>query len=549
MPIPNLRHTLQNQDTGYLRIVAEFWGIEISASDIGTLAEYLSSVMQNPALFGEIINGLPVDALNALQALQQNGGRLLWSTFTRRFGKLREMGSGRRDRERPYLNPISATEVLWYRALIGRTFFDTEKGAEEFAYLPREFMAMLPPLQNQAQIVLGRRATPKEYAYIYPADDRILDYACTLLAALRIGIPLTPPPYPLHTFCNPLSPATLKVLLNAAGLLDPQGIPLSEPTRAFLESNRAEALATLTHAWRDSTTFNELRLIPGLRCEGEWVNDPLTTRQTIVNFLSAIPHGTWWHLGTFLSDIRKNLPDFQRPAGDYDSWFIRDESTGEYLRGFESWNKVEGELIRYMITGPMHWLGILDLAAPGKDQNVTAFRFSHWADKLLRGDPPDGLNIEDETFLISRDGRIRVPKFAPRAARYLLARFSAWEGEDEEGYRYRICAASLERAKQQGLQVRHLITLLKHHALAVPPSLIQALQRWEKHGNQAILEHTWILRVGSPRILQQLRASRANRFLGEQLNPQTILVKPGAADKVLAILAELGYLGDIEKLE
>jgi hypothetical protein len=46
--------------------------------------------------------------------------------------------------------------------------------------------------------------------------------------------------------------------------------------------------------------------------------------------------------------------------------------------------------------------------------------------------------------------------------------------------------------------------------------------------------------------MQKVRASRAARFLGEPLGPTAIVVKAGAQEKVLAILAELGYLGEIK---
>jgi hypothetical protein len=49
----------------------------------------------------------------------------------------------------------------------------------------------------------------------------------------------------------------------------------------------------------------------------------------------------------------------------------------------------------------------------------------------------------------------------------------------------------------------------------------------------------------SPEVLQALRKSRASRYLGEPIGPAAITIKPGASQKVLAALAELGYLGEI----
>jgi hypothetical protein len=59
------------------------------------------------------------------------------------------------------------------------------------------------------------------------------------------------------------------------------------------------------------------------------------------------------------------------------------------------------------------------------------------------------------------------------------------------------------------------------------------------------MEHALVLRLSSPEILQELRTSRAARFLGDPLGPTTVIVNPGAREKVLAALAEMGYLGEI----
>jgi hypothetical protein len=92
--------------------------------------------------------------------------------------------------------------------------------------------------------------------------------------------------------------------------------------------------------------------------------------------------------------------------------------------------------------------------------------------------------------------------------------------------------------------VAHLLALLRRHADAVPPTLVKALERWEQHGTEATVEQATVLRLSSPELLQTLRASRAARFLGDPLGPTVVIVRPGAAEKVLAVLAEMGYLGE-----
>jgi hypothetical protein len=276
----------------------------------------------------------------------------------------------------------------------------------------------------------------------------------------------------------------------------------------------------------------------------------LLAREAIFRFLQTVPENTWWNIDSFIEAIRQQSPDFQRPAGDYDSWFIRKagrENTQEpeYLRGFENWSEVEGQLLRFMIAGPLHWLGILDLAAPDEGHPLAAFRISRWADALLQGEPPEGLALEDEKLVARSDAKLVLSVLVPRSVRYQIARFSEWDKVDRGTYHYRLTPASLNRASESGLRTDHLLALLHKYAEAVPPSLITALERWEQHGRQARIEGVQVLRLSSPEILERLRASRAARFLGDPLGPTAVIVKDGAREKVLAALSELGYLGEI----
>ena len=153
--------------------------------------------------------------------------------------------------------------------------------------------------------------------------------------------------------------------------------------------------------------------------------------------------------------------------------------------------------------------------------------------------------MEEELLIARSDAHISARRWVPRRVRYQLARFCDWEKETPDEYLYQVSAGSLTRARQQGLTVSQLLALLNRHSKAVPPSLVKALERWDKGGSEARLERLVILRVTSAEVLQALRKSRASRFLGEPLGPTTVAIKPGAAQKVLAALAELGYLGEI----
>lgn len=540
--MPDLFHSLLKQDIGHLRIIAELWGLELeSAKAEGALEELCASLL-DPDLLAELMDSVSPEADSAITTLVNAGGRLPWVTFTRKYGDIREAGAGKRDREKIYLKPASATEILYYRGLLAQAFFDTQKGPQEFAYIPDDLLFLIQtvgaqhavPLQKNTDEPLGRPASPGERGGEFLADDSILDDATTLLAALRMGMNMDSAS--LLASLREQAPR-LQSLLTSAKLIKKNTLQ-PDAVKAFLESPRADALKMLTDAWLASDSFNELKLMPGLVCEGEWTNQPLETREFLLNLINAIPEGKWWSLGAFIRDIKARYADFQRPAGDYDSWFIKRASDGQYLRGFAHWDEVDGALVKYFITDFLHWLGQVDLSVAEGAAEPTSFRLSSF------------LSTKEERgkITVTSSGRVSIPRDAPRVVRYQISRFCEWEEPKKDDYVYRVTTRSLTHAKEQGLKAEQLLALLvKHTDNRVPPSLVKALKRWEANGTEARVQTQVILKVSRPEVLEEMRKSKAARFLGELLSPTTAVVKGGAIQKVMDALTELGLLAEVEE--
>jgi hypothetical protein len=547
--MPDLSQSLLNRDIGHLRVIAGLWGIEINA--IGTeavLAELVTACLDS-RLIREMVDALQREAKLALTTLVEADGKIPWANFARQFGEIRDVGPGRRDREQVYLKPASAAEALFYRALIARAFFDTSTGTQEFAYIPDDLLEIIknelitetkaerkdnlpaiPGKQTPSGSAPGRPASQKEKGQRVLSCDRLLEDATTILAAMRMGMGMEK--YSTHI------PAQVVMDFLSAAKITGEGAPRIEPVRAFLEASREQALEALEHAWEESDSFNELRQLPGLTCEGEWTNQPRVTRAFLMHLLDNIPEDQWWSLPALVRTIKEKFPDFQRPAGDYDSWFIKREVDGVYLRGFGVWEEVDGALVRYLINGPLYWLGRVELATPVDDPTITAFRIL--PRKVTTAKP------ENARLHVTSQGKINVPALFSRSARYQIARFCEWDEEKDDGYRYRVTAGSLQRAAGKGLKVSQLLSLLaKNSASELPPAFVKALKRWEIKGTEARVEVQTILRVSSPEVLEALRKSKAGRFLGELLGPVSVVIKPGAQAKILTAIAELGLLAEL----
>ena len=207
----------------------------------------------------------------------------------------------------------------------------------------------------------------------------------------------------------------------------------------------------LVEAWRSSSTFDELRLMPDIICEGEWTNTAFDTRNSMFGFLETVPRNKWWNLNSFVKAIKEKYPNFQRPAGDYDSWFIKRASDGVYLRGFEHWDEVDGALIRFFITDILHWLGQVDLGFAEGFTIPTSFRITTSNSRIS--------NIEKEKLHISSQGKITSPRFVPRAVRYQLARFCEWDDEEARRISLPHHASFFEESKRGGFESGAFIAL------------------------------------------------------------------------------------------
>jgi hypothetical protein len=288
--------------------------------------------------------------------------------------------------------------------------------------------------------------------------------------------------------------------------------------------------------------------MPSLICEGEWKNEPHETREFLLNLLDAIPEGKWWSLGAFVRDVKQKYADFQRPAGDYDSWFIKRKSDGQYLRGFSYWDQVDGALIKFFITDILHLLGQADLSIAEGSNEPTAFKIRSQVEEPALSSSKGQRSEEKGKITVTSGGKISIPRQAPRVVRYQVSRFCEWDEDQNGAYKYHITTNSLTKAKEQGLKAEHLLALLTRHSeTGMPPSLVKALKRWEVNGTEARVQTQVILKVSKPEILEEMRKSKAAKFLGEALSPTTVIVRSGAIQKVMEMLTELGILGEIEE--
>jgi hypothetical protein len=311
---------------------------------------------------------------------------------------------------------------------------------------------------------------------------------------------------------------------------------------SWLKKSRDEQLVDLLDTWSRSG-WNELRHTPGLRCEGSgWQNEPILARTTLLDSLPREPG--WYQISDLVDFIKNNNPDFQRPDSSYDTWYIRDLDSGQYVTGFASWDLVEGRLLSFLITGPMSWLGFTEVESTSRTER--RFRLTQLAHDWLAGVQPSEEEVS-VPIVVHEDATISVPFNANRYTRFQIARVSEAEPAlPGQPFRYTLSPNSLARAREQGVEADRLLTFLEESSgRAVPATTRRGIERWAKQGTEARLDQVVLLRVKDPQILDILRANpRTQRYIAETTGELAAVVSLEDWPKLRQAAAGLGLLID-----
>jgi hypothetical protein len=315
------------------------------------------------------------------------------------------------------------------------------------------------------------------------------------------------------------------------------------PVKRWLSATPDHQLSVLQEAWRDDPAWNDLCHVPALICDQEtpWQNDPVATRQALLSLLARCPPGEWWSLASFVAAVKETHPDFQRPDGDYASWYIRDAGRGDYISGFESWERIEGALIADLLTGALPWLGIVATAV-GETAAGTACCLTEAGARLLGLLPSTPEDHAPPSIIVHPDFRVELPPPSSLYTRFQLERFSDLEGL--EPCIYRLTTASLGRALARDIQVEQVLTFLQQASQhPLPANVAGQLRLWAGRFAQVSLEEVALLQVKSERALKDLTVLPETRHLiGRILSPTSALVRKQDLPRLKKELRSLGYL-------
>ncbi len=255
-----------------------------------------------------------------------------------------------------------------------------------------------------------------------------------------------------------------------------------------------------------------------------------------------VPKQEWWSLEAFIAAVKESEPDFQRPGGDYQSWYIRNDK-GDYLTGFENWDAIEGGLLEFYVTGPMHWLGLMDRADDSARLTAYGRAFLGQATWPTPPEPEDKITVKD-------DGTLLVSRKVARVDRFQVARFASWVTPGDP-YTYKLDAAGIQQANEQGINAEHITSFISRAlgGAPVPAGITRLLDRWKGGPTASVtLEQLLVLRTTAPETLDTIYNNPAlRRFLGARLGPMAVIVRAGQWEALRAALGEQGVQVEVNE--
>ena len=500
-----LAQTFTDYPAPLLRALAGARRVDLLATAPAALAAELSAALADPGSIVDAVEQLPETARTVLTALVRAGGAMTAPAFARLAGDVRQGGPSWLAREQPWLTPANAAEVLWYRGLIGRAFATVGGETGDFIFVPSDVLPWLPnaTAPTRAQMELPVAPAPST---VHLSSYRLALDAGTLLAFLQnsevtlsaAGRWQAADLAALNQqLLAPMHETALTGAESGAGsdrlsfLLDlgrelgwwrsagGRMRLLAAPVRRWLQLPAPHQAHALWQAWLDSTAWDDLRRVPDLRCEGSgWRNDPVATRRRLLSSLAAIRPGGWHRMEDLAAAVQRHDPDFQRSDGIYTTWYIRRADESSYLLGFEHWNDVEGALLRFLVSGPLHWLGAFEIGQRADaPQPVDSLRVTSQGAAWMHQKPLTVAAPPAAPIRVEADFSVSVPHSAPAFDRFRVARFTQWEASQPD-FRYRITQTALRRAAAAGVTANRVLAFLRYVTQGqLPSNVARALEK------------------------------------------------------------------------
>ncbi|GIV85654.1 MAG: hypothetical protein KatS3mg052_2661 [Candidatus Roseilinea sp.] len=322
--------------------------------------------------------------------------------------------------------------------------------------------------------------------------------------------------------------------------------------------------------WRDSDAWNELLRLP-LQVSGGHASREASAalgkaRLTLLRAIGRLaqvdrPSGEWLTLAELVAYVKRNHYAFlferrhhgHSPRSLYVSPYHRANNLygltfGAVKNEANGWDLVEGGFIVNVLTGPLWWMGLVELGYPsnarqagGENVAPAAFRLTPAGTWLIGGgDPP--------TF-VERGGKLIVqPNFTVLALEPIsdavlsdLDHFAESQG-GERVIAYHLTRESLYRGQQSGWDAARVIAFLEaHQGGPIPANVRRSLEEWEAAHRRITFHRNVCVVQFADAEAEQALTDALMPFEPRALGARFGLIEERDAAEVVAALREAGW--------
>jgi hypothetical protein len=316
--------------------------------------------------------------------------------------------------------------------------------------------------------------------------------------------------------------------------------------------------------WVDLADWSELSSV-GM---SSFYLDLQRARGMLLDQLRLLQPGVWLSADRFLSRLSMSVPHllfqrrtFRHSAAPYyyDERYLgqqgstpssgistaagrlssrRPTGTGQWLA------EVEGTFVGGALSGPLHWIGIVDIAADGS--RLLAFR--------LNGSAAQALGIQgSESSAALNEARLVVqPNFqvfalgpVSEATLAQVELFADRVKADRSAFEYTLSHTAVYRGQKAGLSVDEIITFLEQASGAtLPQNVRRTLQEWgEQHERIVFRRAVALCEAASPEIMTELWSDPAAQpHLQRRVTPTVALLRKGRVASLREILLQHAFM-------
>jgi hypothetical protein len=268
--------------------------------------------------------------------------------------------------------------------------------------------------------------------------------------------------------------------------------------------------------------------------------DEAAARRLLVHYLEETRDEGWTDEALFCRWVRSVNADLLREDYSSPAWAMVDASSGAELYGTGSWDAVEGEWIRHILRGPLHWLGLVrwGLTVGGKAEGF------EW---LGSGGKDGRKSLPDEerklrTIAVTEKLEVMAPYDTDLGLLYRLEPYLELVRRDGASL-YRLTKASVLGGLEKGgswEELRAMLELLTGEAAR--GAVVGQVADWASGYGRFILEASAVLTSATPEDAELvLSVPGVGPCLDVRLGARSYRIRPGRVWELVERLRTAGY--------